>query len=65
MTPRVSKGTKFRIMIDKKGLYTVEQRFLWFFWWTKFATYSARGAVAYAEISGGIYNRLTGLWEVT
>lgn len=65
MTPKVSKGTVFRIMVNKESLYSVEQRFLWgLVWWPKFKTYNARGAVAYTEISGGVYNRLTDLWRV-
>lgn len=55
----------YRIMVDKKGLYSVEQRFLWgLIWWTVFQTYSARGATAYASVCGAEYNEKTDLFEV-
>ena len=57
--------TAYRIMVDKKGLYSVEERFLWgLVWWTRFQTYSSRGATAYTAVSGAEYNEKTDLFEV-
>lgn len=64
MTLKVSKGTKFRIMLDNNSVFSVERNFLWFIWWPVFKTPSAKGALLYIEMCGAEYNEQTDLWGV-
>lgn len=64
MTPKVSKGTKFRIMVYDNGLFSVERRYLGFIFWPVFKTYNSKGALTYLDLCCAEYNKATDLFEV-